>query len=152
MKIKKNYKVTLGILVIILLGLATYMYREYNRTNTLSEDVSADYKLNATDLIKEFENDLNKTSQKYVGKIIEVDGSMLDIEDDHSGNFILILGNDSILSKIRCSMDSTVNIEQLKSHTKNQKITVKGICSGYNPDDMGLGADVLLNKCLITSK
>ncbi|MFZ9661111.1 MAG: OB-fold protein [Chitinophagaceae bacterium] len=152
MKIKKNYKTLFAALFLAVVAIASYIYYEYNRTNAMSEDITADFKLNAVDLIKEFENDNNISSKKYVGKVLEIKGSMLELEDDHSGNYIMILGSDSIMSKIRCNMDSTYNLELLKSFSKNQQLSIKGICTGYNPDDMGLGADVLLNKCLITSK
>lgn len=152
MKFKRKNVFLIVTFVIAAVGIAAYINHEYNRTNEMSEDLKADYYTNVNDLIREFEQDNIAASKKYVGKILEMNGLMLALEDDQNGNFTTILGSDSILSKVRCSMDSSANITELKSINNNQNLTIKGICTGYNPDDMGLGADIILNKCLIIKK
>jgi hypothetical protein len=31
-------------------------------------------------------------------------------------------------------------------------VTIKGICTGYTPDELGLGADLVLNRCIVVIK
>jgi hypothetical protein len=84
--------------------------------------------------------------KKYIGKIVLVSGSLKSVENDGQGNSIIVLGEEGSHSALRCSMDSTFSEKSIKN---KKKLQLKGICTGYNPDDMGLGSDVILNKGLL---
>ena len=51
------------------------------------------------------------------------------------------------MSSVRFSMDSIHNA-QAASLVKGTKAVLKGICTGYNADEM-LGSDLILNRAVI---
>lgn len=122
-------------------------YREYNRTNEDLSDIQADFKVEAGELIGEFETNDTLAYNKYRNKILSVSGNIrqLDTADDHT---TIILGDTSSMSSVRCSLDSNyrAGISALKPGTK---IKVKGAITGFKKDDLGIGSDVELNRCVI---
>ena len=139
------------ILLIILLGIgiaAWYGYKEFNRKNKDLSKASPDYSLEAATLIREYENDDSAAARKYNGKIIEVNGFVKKIDMDEMGFYTIVLGDTSSLSAVRCSMDTTHNGDAAKIPT-GSSAKVRGFCTGFNKDEMGLGSDVILNRCAI---
>src|SRR5260221_9333950 len=64
-------------LVIILAAgvVGWYGFKEYIRTNKDLENVNADVKISATDLIKEYEKNDSLANIKHLGRIIETNGN-----------------------------------------------------------------------------
>lgn len=139
--------------IILILGGGGLWYglKEYNRTNTDIAHVKADVKVSASDLIHEYETNDSLANQKYLGKIIEVDGAIKKLDNDGSGGYVVVLGNTTSLSSIRCAMDSTHNQDAAALKTGSSAI-LRGHCSGFNKDDMGLGSDVILDRCALIKK
>ena len=54
------------------------------------------------------------------------------------------------MSSVRFSMDSLHN-EKAATLVKGQTAVLKGICTGYNADEM-LGSDLILNRAVIDKK
>ena len=73
-----------------------------------------------------------------------------EIVKDDKGFYSLALGDTSSMSSVRCSIDS-VHSKEAAAVKKGSTIAVKGICSGFNADDM-LGSDVILVRSVIDSK
>jgi hypothetical protein len=44
-------------------------------------------------------------------------------------------------------MDSSFRAKT--SYTNGQVITIKGIYTGFNADDLGIGSDIIINKSII---
>ncbi len=103
------------------------------------EKEKPDYILPATELQKSFEDDEDAAALKYINKIIEVSGeiSSLNYGENASQNISLKTGSD--FSMVICSYTKSNKIYTLKV---GDKITVRGVCSGYL-------MDVLLNNCVI---
>jgi len=55
------------------------------------------------------------------------------------------------MSSVRCSIDSLFTSEASK-HNIAESIKLKGICTGFNSDEMGLGSDIIMNRCVILKK
>lgn len=145
----KKQRKFIGLLLLITIGIGVWKgLKEYNRTNKDIASVKADVKISATDLIHAYETNDTLSNQKYLGKIIEVNGSIKKIDKDDSGGYVVVLGDTSSLSSVRCALDSTHTSDaaDLKQGTS---ATVRGFCSGFNKDDMGLGSDVILNRSAI---
>jgi hypothetical protein len=142
------------ILLLILIAIAVaawYGYREYSRTNKDLKNVRPDFIVNASDLIKEFESGDSAAAKKYNGQILEVTGFVKNIDKDDQGYYTLVLGDTSGLSSVRCSMD-TSHQSDAASLIAGSSAIVRGACTGFNKDDMGLGSDVILNRCAIIKK
>jgi tRNA_anti-like len=139
--------VVLAIIVVLAIG-GTYAYKEWNRkpkdTATTKEDISINCKV----LIDEFVKDEKTANAKYLDKIIALNGIAKSIDKDENGFYTLVLGDTATSSSIRCTMDSLHN-DDAAIIKEGASIKIKGICTGYIPDDMGLGADVILNKTSI---
>lgn len=138
--------------VVLLLGIAAwYAYSEYNRTNKNLAQVSPDFEMDAVNLLKEFENNDSIASRKYNGRVIEVRGMVKAIEQDAGGLYTLVLGDSASLPAVRCAMDSlaTAGISMVST---GKEVIIRGACTGYNKDEMGLGADLVLNRCILVHK
>ena len=148
----KRQRKFVGLLIIITVGIGTWQgLKEYNRANKDIADVKADVKISASDLIHEYETNDSLANQKYLGKIIEVDGAIKKLDNDGSGDYVVVLGNTTSLSSVRCAMDSTHNQDAAALKTGSSAI-LRGHCSGFNKDDMGLGSDVILDRCALIKK
>ena len=150
MQMKKKSMIRYVVLLVLVLAAAVafYAYKEFNRKPKNLSATTADFTLQQQQLLNEFAADEKTATAKYSGKVIAVTGTVKAVETDDTGNSTVILGNSSSMSSIRCSADSleTQAVAVLKP---NSSITIKGICTGYNADELGLGADIILNRCVL---
>lgn len=144
-------KITWIFIWIVLAGAAWYGFKEFNRTAPDPRDQEPDFNIPAISLLQVFEKNDTVAIQTYDGKIIEVSGNVKEIEKDEKGFYTLVLGANEELSSVRCSIDSTSN-QEAASVTKSSSVIIRGTFTGYNKDEMGLGADVILNRCALISK
>jgi tRNA_anti-like len=125
-----------------------YGYKEYSRTNKHLDNVKADVKISAIELIKEYEKNDSIADTKYLGKVIETKGNVKAIEKDDNGYYTIVLADTGTLSSVRCLVD-TVYRENAAQVVIGSSGIVRGACTGFNKDEMGLGSDVILNRCVI---
>jgi len=138
------------LLVIILLAAGWYGYKLYTGKVPSLTEVKADATISATDLIAAFEKDSASANKQYLGKILEVNGNIKSVEKESS---TVSLGNIEGNSSVRCSLDSAF-VKEINSLNPGSAITIKGNCTGYMPDEtgLGLGSDVILNRCVLEKK
>jgi hypothetical protein len=55
------------------------------------------------------------------------------------------------MSAIRCAIDS-VHKDRVTGLINQSSVTIRGACTGYNKDEMGLGSDIILNRCVVINK
>ncbi|HEY0750566.1 MAG TPA: hypothetical protein VGD26_05395 [Chitinophagaceae bacterium] len=137
--------VLLVILIVVVAG-GIYAWREYNRKNPDLKQAKADYSLKAETLIKEFEKDKAASDKKYIGKNIEVTGSIKKI-DDETNPVVFFLGNADEMSSVQCSLDSS-HASDYTALQKGATVTRKGVVNGAESDEL-LGTDVKLNRCVV---
>jgi hypothetical protein len=148
---KKIILTILGIGLLFGLFGGLYAYKEYNRKNIDIAEAKPSFVMSEMDLIKEFSQDQNTSNKKYLGKLVELSGNIKKIDTDENGFHTIILGSSVNMSSVRCSIDSSFNSEA-HGLTVGSKIIIKGICTGYNADDLGLGSDVILNRSITIKK
>ena len=146
MKIKKI--VLIIFLLVLALGAYFYISSEINRKSPSMANSQEDFKIEAANLLSEYEGNSAKANQKYLGKIILLSGNLKSVETDEKGFHTLVLGDNSSMSSVRCSMDNSVSVD-VKALPIGVNIELRGECIGFNPDDLGLGADVVLNRSII---
>ena len=140
------------IAIAVFVGLGVWQgLKEYNRQNVDLSNVKADIKISAVNLIHEYETNDSSSNHKYLGKIVEVDGNIKEIKSDEKGFYTIVLGDTSGLSSVRCSMDSTHQKDASKLVAGSSTV-IRGSCTGFNKDELGLGSDVILNRCVIILK
>ena len=150
MKRKKIIRYSLIVLFVIVAAAAFYIYKEYNRTHQYTASLKPDYSFEAADFIREFEVNEKESNKKYGDKVIRVKGIVKQVIKDDQGFYTLALGDTSSMSSVRCSIDS-MHSKEAATVTKVGMITVKGICSGFNSDEL-LGSDVILIRGVIDHK
>lgn len=148
MKKRINLKRIFWIVAVITTAAGLYAYREFNRKNKNLHDVAAIVHLKSTDIITQFATDEKKAMTAYSGKAITISGTVKTIDKDDKGFYTIVLGTKESMSSVRCSIDSAESL-QAATIQSNSTISIKGMCTGYNADEMGLGADVILNRCVI---
>jgi hypothetical protein len=150
----KNKKIIYRLIIVTLLliiGVGLYAYKEYNRKNVDIADTKPAFVMSEMDLIKEFSQDQNASNKKYLGKLMELSGNIKKIDTDENGFHTIILGSSLNMNSVRCSIDSSFN-KDAHNLTVGSPVTIKGICTGYNADDLGLGSDVILNRSIAIKK
>jgi len=131
------------LILVVILGvvgglIGLYMY------NKKSPDLSkakADFTLNITELVSEFNQDETSASAKYIDKIVEVTGPMSAIEVTGETTMNVTLADEGQMSGVICSFQDIANPVSVGIN-KGETITVRGICSG-------MLMDVLLIDCVI---
>lgn len=142
---KKQIKIVIAIaFVVIALG-SVYAYTEFNRKATSTEDLKSEFNTSAAELIVEFEKDSKISNAKYLNKTIEITGHIKTVENQLGTT--IVLGDSIYSTSIRCSMDSSFRAKT--AYTNGQVITIKGIYTGFNADDLGIGSDIIINKSII---
>jgi hypothetical protein len=145
---KINKIVLFLIIIVIAVGAYFYISSEINIKSPSLAASEEDFKIEASTLLSEYESNCTKANQKYLGKIILISGDLKSIETDTKGFHTLVIGDNSSMSSVRCSMDNSVSID-VDLLPAGTQIELRGECIGFNPDDLGLGADVVLNRSVI---
>lgn len=141
-----KYKIILLASALIVIAAGAYFY--VNRKTQSLTDSKADYKISAIKFLEEYSSDQILSDKKYLGKVIQVDGNLKEIERDDKGSLTFVLGDLTSTSSVRCSIDTTVVIDE-SAYPVGTAVSLKGECTGFNTDDLGLGADIVLNRSII---
>lgn len=128
MKIK--YAIT-AVLVLIVVGAGIGLKMFFKPHANISK-LKTEFKVNATDLIAEFEQDENTATTKYSEKILEITGKLAAKSKLENGTDLLILEDE--MQGISCQLDSNwaaANQATIEALEAGSSVTVKGICKGY---------------------
>jgi len=134
-------------LLVIGAAAAIYIYKEYNRKQKDTASLKPAYSVTASSLVSEFEANEKASNTKYLDKVIRVDGIVKQLEKDDKGFYTIILGDTASMLSVRCSIDS-IHTSEVAAVKQGSVIAVKGICSGFNADEM-LGSDVILVRSVV---
>lgn len=127
---RKKYVIILALFVVFLgAGISLKMFfKPHADINKLKSE----FKLDAVDLLSEFENDENSATAKYSEKILEIKGELKSKTKMQNGTDLLILEDE--MQGISCQLDSiwaSANQPIIQSLEIGRSITIKGICKGY---------------------
>ena len=126
--------------ILLVIGLfiaagAIYGWLEYNRTATDLATKQADFVLSAAQLTSAFEVDEPNANEKYLGKVIEVEGEILSRE---SGEHLILTLKGTEMVSLRAEMTSSLDTD----FEVGKSLKLRGICTGFL-------LDVVLNECVI---
>lgn len=136
---KKLYKPVLILVSIFALGGIIAALYLYNLKPRDLQKAKPDYEIAAPDLLKAFESDENAATVKYVDMILEVSGSIRQIESGENNTINISLESGSEFSSVICTLQGNSDLFKFKI---GDIITIRGNCSGYL-------LDVLLNNCVV---
>ena len=140
------------LLTFLIIGCGSILYavKEYNRKPAGVENSNPEYTLTAPEFIREYSTQQDVANHKYLGQTLIVRGRVNAIDRSNPNQVTIVLGESGSSSGIRCNMDSTSQNSTATIKVQDS-IAIKGICTGYIPDDMGLGADIILTKSIINT-
>lgn len=104
------------------------------------EKSDAIYSLTAQNLIKEYQENELGTDKKYTEQIIEIEGHIHEIST-LKGSSVITLKDPESDSSIICHMQAKDNKRAL-TLKKGQRVTIKGVCTGYL-------LDVMMVRCIL---
>jgi len=138
MKMKFLY---IGAIIMAIAGIFLYFYVFYSpKPDIYSEKV--DQKLTAKELFNKFENNENQANTVFLDKVVEVTGTLSEIQKTQDNEIILILRDENEIFGVVCTMlEKDQNLDKIKT---GANLTIKGICKGYL-------TDVIINNCIITN-
>ena len=134
---KSKNKIFSVITISIIIGVG-YGYYLFNKPVESIKTKKPHYTLKPIDLLSEFEQDDVAANKMYLDKIIQISGEITKIEEKK--NIHIDTGNP--LSAIIFELDDKENYPTLKI---GDKITIKGLCTGYLMDVVLVGS-VVINK------
>ena len=143
----KRRTIILIAIVVILAVSGALIYREYNRENVDLSAVSADVEIEAMQLISEYEKSDTTADNKYRNTILLVSGKIKTL-DTAADRYTIVLGDTSSMSSVRCLIDSKY-LDYASGLTIGKTIKVRGAITGFKKDDLGIGSDVELNRCVV---
>ncbi|GAA0729805.1 hypothetical protein GCM10009430_40330 [Aquimarina litoralis] len=108
------------IIVLVILAIGGFLgYKYLYQSHRNIEEEKASFELEAISLVKEFSDDMEQASKKYLNKTIIVKGELTEIESNS-----LMLANATY-----CTFDTNHNISNANL---NSVYSVKGRCIGYD--------------------
>ena len=129
------------ILIFVIVGASIGAFVAYKMWNKPFDDVTEmeGLKVNADVLYKAFETNEQTANTTYVGKVVEVSGTVGDIETSDTIAHVMLTIPDE-MGGVRISLDSR-HLADAKAEKTGDQATFKGKCSGFLMDvELNYGA------------
>ncbi len=109
----------------------------YNKAHTDFEKANADFSLTARQLFDNFRNNTETAGEKYIGKVIEISGTLSNVEEADSLIIAVFAFGEGMFGAegVRVTMLPN-HAETLKKHPLTSALKLKGFCPGYNGTDV----------------
>ena len=123
------------VLIIILVGASIGAFVAYKMWNKPFDDVTdmEGMKVNADVLYKAFESNEQTANTTYVGKVVEVSGTVGDIETSDTIARVMLTFPDAMMGAVRVTLDSR-HLADAKAVKTGDQATFKGFCNGFLMD------------------
>ena len=142
--IESNNKMKKIIIILLILGAGagSYGYYLYNKPRAGASDMRTAYVVDAKDFFAEYSSDENAANAKYLGKAVEVTGTIRSIETDDRGtrNIAIETGD---MGAVSCQFEKK---DQMPSMTAGSRIRVKGVCSGLLLDVVLVDSEIIIEN------
>ena len=127
----KKRKLFFTVAVLCLLIIAVSAFYWYQKPRASLTNVKPAYSLNAKELYAAFQQDEKKANQQFLEKVIEVTGTVDNVQATDSTVSLLLSGDG--MGGINCSMRKSANDPETIP-TKGSAVKVKGRCVGFLMD------------------
>jgi hypothetical protein len=143
----RRLKIILAVFFGIIIACAFGGWLLFNKPHKDVKDAIG-VKITATELYNSFLKDSVIAKTKYVNKIVEASGEVIQISKNQQNQTIILLKTAIQNAFVNCTMEGPS--DYIKPNTQ---VSLKGICNGFNGDntDMGIPGDVLLIRCYATN-
>ena len=138
------------ILILLVVGAiaAIFVYKYAMRPVADTSEMKPDVSITFTDINSKMNASDTATLNTYTSKVISVNGNIKSISNEDT-TVTIIIGDTATNNSVICQVDSR-HIADFKSFLVNQNATIKGVCAGFDGDDMGLGNSLQLKNCVIS--
>lgn len=124
-----------GIAILIGILVVSFVFiKMYNKPHTDVYKASPEYVLTAGEIISEFENDEQQANEKYLDKILQIEGVVSSIST-YNGNSVITLEAPGSIGAVICTMEPSQN-KKILGLEKGKEINIRGICTGFLMDVM----------------
>lgn len=134
---KNRIKIVIALIIAGIVGGVVVYKFVYNKAHTDFEKAKAEYSLSANELFDAYRADAVAAGEKYNGRVIEVSGTLSDIEELEETVTAVFVFDEGMFGPegVRVTMLSN-HSEALKNHSKEKTIRLKGFNAGYNESDV----------------
>lgn len=125
-------KYSIILFLVIILAVSGIGLKMYFKAHADVNKLDAAYKVEATGLMDEFQQDENAATKKYSEKVLEINGNLVSKNKLPNGIDLLILEDE--MEGISCQLDSSwsaANQQVIQDLETGSPVTLKGICKGY---------------------
>lgn len=114
--------------VVALAGMLMYHYNKRARNVAAETGIP----VTATELYYKFTSNEPQANQAYLNKVLQVSGQVLEVKSIPNSGKVVVLNTGDPMFGVACTLNT---IEPATGKVKpGEKITVKGICTGYLSD------------------
>lgn len=118
-----------------------FAYSMYNKPHRNIAEEKADFTVSSNQLFDDFENNEKEANEKYLDKVVEVSGTIIEISKDQIGSTVLTLeAKNAMVGGVLCTL-----IDKQEQYSENKTIKLKCKCTGFL-------MDVVLTECTIVKK
>jgi len=135
-------KWTLGLIVIIGIAGATFVWWVYNKPHrNINEEIAVT--ISTTGLLEAFNKNEKTASAQYIDKVLSLSGIVKDASKNEVGKWVVNIESPKQKGSITVAFSNILDsIEPFDS------ISYKGICAGYFPDDN----NIVINEAVLLSR
>lgn len=135
--VKKVFYVLGAVVAAVIIGWVVFL----NIPKASSQGKTADFQLAANELYRAFAEDEAAGNARYIGKVIEVSGTITAITSDEQDAPVVVLASESGMGGVLVTLEK----DQQKAIAQKEigaPITLKGVCTG-------MLMEVILNKGVV---
>ena len=125
----KRKKIWIALIALVIIALATAYYKLNKPVSDVS-DLEPDFKMTPQELLGAYETNEVQADSLYLGKIIEMTGTVSNV--DTAGSTIS-LETGSMMSVISCEISEDYK-QKLSTISAGDNVEVKGECAGFLMD------------------
>lgn len=130
------------VIIFIIVAVAGYFaWQAYNKPVATLHDVKPELEISAEKLFADFTGDEDSANQKYLGKVILISGSVLDVNLNSGEYSTVYLDANDVMGSVSCQLEKGEEAKAGKLNTGNT-VSLKGKCTGF-------AMDVVLTQCII---
>lgn len=137
----KKRNIVLLVLSALLIAFCIYVNAKLTEESYIDiENVSTELNITSNKLVANFMDNEERADSMFSGKIVEITGRVKEVTFLNNRNTVILYGHNST-SGIICDF-GTNQLEEIKRLSKNQKVSIKGVCKGFLKD-------VIILNCLL---
>ncbi len=125
-------KIILSAIIIILFGAAAGYYYAfvYSKNKKFDMENAESIAIDATALVKSFQDNEASANQLYLDKVLLIKGSVGSIAKTQAGENTITLSSEDPFSSVLATLDST----ETKATKIGDSLLIKGFCKGFLSD------------------